>query len=213
MVIVDAISSLGAEPMKMSAWGVDIVVAGSQKGLATPPGLSFVGYSARAQQRWSTRPRFYFDLKNEIKSQEKGQTCFTPASGLILALEASLKEISEYGVEEYVQHHEKLAQGVRRALRAMGLVLLAEGCFSNGLTAAFVPEGIDGTKLLSKLHNQRGMIFAGGQDQLAGKIVRFSHLGMVDYYDICAGVIALEQGLSSLGWHNNVGAGISAFLQ
>ena len=213
LVVVDAISSLGAEPMKMNQWGIDIVVSGSQKGLSTPPGLSFIACSERMQRRWSKRPRFYFDLPKEFKNQEKGQSSFTPASSLIVGLEASLAAITAYGVEDYVAFHQGLAQGVRRALEAMGLKLLGEGHFSNGLSAAFIPQEVDGNLLLKRLQERVGMIFAGGQDQLAGKIVRFAHLGMIDYFDICAGIIGLEQELFYLGCGNVLGAGISAFLQ
>jgi aspartate aminotransferase-like enzyme len=212
LVVVDGISSLGAHPLQMDKWGIDITITGSQKGLATPPGLAFIACSTRAQQRWSTRPRYYFDLKNEMQSQKSGQSCFTPASGTILALEAALTDILSFGVDNYANYHKRIAEGVRSALESMGLKLLGKGCYSNALTAAYVPESIDGAKLVSQLKENFSMVFAGGQGKLQNRIIRFAHLGMIDYFDICSGIIALEQTLHKLGAGNSLGAGISAFM-
>lgn len=213
LVVVDCISSLGAHPLRMKEWGIDLAIAGSQKGLSTPPGLGFIGISERAQQRWSKRPKYYFDLSNELQCQKKGQTCFTPAIGIVLALEAALEEIFAFGLDEYFAFHHHIARGVRKALQAMGLKLLAEGCFSNSLTAAYVPQGIPGEKLVKVLQEKFAMTFAGGQGALQGKIVRCAHLGMFDYFDICAGLVALEQALQSMGHTHTLGTGISAFMQ
>ena len=198
-IAVDAISSIGAHKMCMDAWQLDGVVSGSQKGFGVPPGLSFIALSERAWQHPRQHPQFYTDLLRERRSQEKGFSAWTPATSLIFTLKASLEEIHERGLENMLQAHKKASQATRKAIQAMGLRLFAQApC--HGLTAIYVPKGVDGLQLLSHAQERYGVTFAGGQGKLKGKIIRLAHLGFFDSLDLIAGLAALEMSLKDLGY-------------
>lgn len=215
LLVVDCISSLGAHMMKMDDWQIDAVVAGSQKGFGLPPGLAFAALSARAWTKLSKRPRFYFDLERERKGQAEGRSAWTPAHTLIMALHSTLETLDGIGIDHLVAHHAWLAQACRAAVGAMGLELFAKAAPSDALTALTVPAGVDGGKLGKRLRQRFGMFFAGGQDQLKGKIVRFAHLGFVNRFDLIDGVAALEFALQEEGWGGGpegLGAGVKAAM-
>jgi aspartate aminotransferase-like enzyme len=212
LTVVDAISSLGAHPMKMTEWQLDCVVAGSQKGFGIPPGLSFIAVSKRAVDGFSKRPRFYFDLTRELKEQRTGSTAWTPAISLVLGLAQALKEMNTVGIDRVVALHEQRANAVRAAVSALGLRLLPEKHASNALSAILLPEHIPGKTLEKRLRERFGFIFAGGQDQMAGKLLRFSHLGFVDRFDILAGIAAIEFVLHEMGQLKELGKGVSAAM-
>lgn len=213
LIVVDCISSLGAHAMKMDEWQIDAVVAGSQKGFGIPPGLAFVALRESAWKKLSTRPRFYFDLERERKGQAEGRSAWTPAASLIMSLKATLEIMNKDGIDAMVAHHALLARAARAAVKAMGLELFASTAPSDALTAITVPSGIDGSKLVKRLRQRFGMFFAGGQDQLKGKIVRFAHLGFVTRFDLIDGVAALEFALKEEGFAADVGAGVKAAMQ
>lgn len=213
LIIVDAVSGMCAHPLEMDKWGIDCLVSGSQKGFGIPPGLAFIALSERGWKKVSKRPRFYFDLEREKKNQDDGQTAFTPATGLILALEASLTKMLSYGPQKVVAHHQRLANACRAACKGLGLQLFAKENPSDALTAMALPSSLNGKKLVSDIKKSDGAIFAGGQDDLAGKIIRMSHLGFVDRLDIIAGIAALEFALKKQGHDFEFGSGVRAGLE
>lgn len=213
MIIVDAVSSLGAHEIKMDQWSLDCVISGSQKGFGVGPGLSFVALSNRAWQDLSKRSRFYFDLEKERKGQETGRTAYTPAINLVLGLHAALVEISQLGVDQFLAHHERLGRATRAAVAALGLELFVDtNAISNTLTAIKVPSAINGADVLTFAKARYGAIISGGQDDLKGKIIRFSHLGFVSPFQLIEGLAALEFALSDAGWEFQIGVGVSAAM-
>ena len=213
LTIVDAVSSIGAHPMKMDDWQVDCVVSGSQKGFGIPPGLSFISLSEKAWSSLSNRSRFYFDLKAEYESQVKGATLWTPATTIIAALKSTLELFHEYTLEAVYEHHKVAALAVRAGAEAIGLELLTDTHFSHAVTAIRVPDNLDGLKILKILRETYGAIFAGGQDRLKGKILRFGHLGFFDKLDLIAGMGALEMSLKDCGYEFDFGAGTAALMR
>jgi len=216
LVVVDAISSLGAHTLSMQTMGIDCVVSGSQKGFGVGPGLSFIALSERGWQSLSERPRFYFDLSRERKGQEAGagRTAFTPAVGLIMGLEAALLEIHKIGVEQFVDHHRRMGEAARAAVQALGLELFVEEvAYSNALTAIKVPDGMDGVRILTTAKTRYGAIISGGQDDLKGKIIRFSHLGFVSPFLLLEGLAALEFALADEGHRFVLGSGVARAMQ
>lgn len=210
ILVVDAISALGVFELPMDKWGLDVVVSGSQKAFMLPPGLAFVALSDKA---WgfverSTLPKYYFNFKKELGAAQKNQSQFTPAISLVVGLREALKMIKEEGLENVFKRHEKLAQATREAAKALGLELLAPKSPSNALTAIKVPAGVDGKKLKKDFEDKFGLIIAGGQSQLKGKIIRIAHLGYFQPMDIIQAVSTLELTLRDLGYPVELGKGI-----
>jgi len=213
VLVVDAISGLGATDLQTDNWVVDVVVGGSQKGLMLPPGLAFVSLSPKAWElvKKSASPKYYFNLTAARKAAEKTDTPFTPAIGLIIALNESLRLIKEAGLEKLFAHYAKLARGTREAAEAMGLSLFTDqSCLSNVVTAINVPAGVDGEKCVKIMRDTHGITVAGGQDELKGKIIRISHMGCLDEYDLLAGIACLEKVLHEMGHTFTLGAGVAA---
>jgi serine---pyruvate transaminase len=213
MIVVDAVSSLVAHLIEMDNWSLDAVVAGSQKGFGIPPGLSFVSLSKRAWTQLSKRPKFYFDLAKEKSGQDKGETAWTPAISLILSLKPALEALSELGPQGCDQFHARMAIACRNAAEAIGLPLLAQSHPSQALTAVRLPDTLDGSALVKICRDKYGAIFAGGQDQLKGKIIRMAHLGLVDHLDLIGAIAALEMGLHNLGYSHALGSGTAAAMR
>lgn len=214
VLVVDAISGLGAMELKPDDWGVDVVVAGSQKGLMIPPGLAMISLSCKAWElvEKSRSPRYYFDLRAYRKSLTKTDTPYTPAASLIIGLSNALRMIKEEGLENILKRHRRLAEATRAAVKAMGLNLFSAQP-AEALTAVEVPEGIDGQAVVKILRDKYGLTIAGGQGKLKGKIFRIAHLGYVDILDCLQGISALELVLYELGYKFNLGAGVSAAEQ
>lgn len=212
LIIVDCISSLCAHEMRMDEWGIDCVVAGSQKGFGLPPGLAFISLSDRAWNNLSNRPRFYFDLKKEREGQAGGRSAWTPAASLIFGLHAALKTMHDAGLDNLYRHHERMAKASRAFAAALGLQLLCKDAPSKSLTTMCVPEGIDGSKLIKNLRGKYQAFFAGGQDQLKGKVVRYAHLGFVSIFDVIDGLMALEFMLKDMGYKSDFGSGVKAAM-
>lgn len=210
ILIVDAISALGASNLPMDQWGIDVLVSCSQKALMLPPGLAFIALSAKA---WgfaekANLPKFYFNLKEELAVAQKNQSQFTPAISLVVGLREALKMLKEEGLENVFKRHEKLAQATREAVKALGLELFAPTAPSDALTAVKAPDGIDGKKLKKNFEDQFGLIIAGGQSQLKGKIIRIAHIGYFQPLDIIQAISTLELVLKGLGYPVKLGAGI-----
>jgi aspartate aminotransferase-like enzyme len=212
-IVVDAVSSLVAQLIEMDNWSLDAVVAGSQKGFGIPPGLSFVSLSKRAWTRISKRPKFYFDLAKEKSGQDKGETAWTPATTLILSLKPALEALSAVGPKGCDEYHALMAKACRNAAEAIGLPLLAQSHPSQALTAVRLPDSMDGSALVKICREKYGAIFAGGQDQLKGKIIRIAHLGLVDHLDLIGAISAFEMGLHNLGYSHALGSGTAAAMR
>lgn len=212
LLLVDGITAVGVLPVSMDEWGIDVLVTGSQKGLMLPPGLGFIALSDRAWERTEEAklPRFYFDLTLERKSQAQGGTAFTPAVSLIFGLHAALKMIEQEGMERVYAHHDRLARATRAAASALGLNLLAPENPSPAATGIFLPDDIDGDKLLDLLREHMGVTFAEGQDELQGKIIRIAHVGYIGAFDVLVAVGALEMALKKFGYPVKMGQGVAA---
>ena len=211
-LVVDAISGLAAIPIKTDEWGADVVVAGSQKGLMIPPGLSFVSVSPKA---WlliekSTLPKYYFDFKAYRKALTKTDTPFTPAVNLVIALREALKIIKEEGLDVIFERHKKMALSVRDAIKAMGLELFSPEAYSDGVTAVKVPQGIDGEKLVKTMRDKYGVGIAGGQDELKGKVFRIATMGYITASDLFVCLATLETVLREMGYKFQLGSGVKA---
>jgi aspartate aminotransferase-like enzyme len=212
VLVVDAISGLGAVPMPTDEWYVDMVISGSQKGLMLPPGLAFISVSDKAWKKVdvSKSPKYYFDLKEARSALEKTDTPFTPAVSLVIALNESLKMMKQDGLENIFARHKKMADATRKALEALGLELFAPTAASDAVTAAKVPQGIDGEKLVKTMRDTYGVIIAGGQAELKGKVIRIAHMGYIEEFDIIVGISCLEKVLKQMGYKFNLGAGVKA---
>lgn len=212
LILVDGITAVGAHEMRFDDWDLDVVVTGSQKGLMIPPGLAFIALSERAWQRTerSDLPSFYFDLVEARKALEKGDTPWTPALTLVLGLAESLSMIRQEGRENVWARHERLADGLRRGMTALGFDLFGTPP-SNAVTSVRVPEG--GEKFQSVMKSKYGITMAGGQDHLKGKIFRVSHLGYYDEGDMLAFLHCAERALSDLNLPFESGAGVAAAQQ
>ncbi|MBI5872669.1 MAG: alanine--glyoxylate aminotransferase family protein [Candidatus Omnitrophica bacterium] len=212
VLVVDAISGLGAVDLCMDDWGVDVVVCGSQKGLMLPPGLGFIAVSKKAWQlvEESKCPKYYFDLKEAKKAIDKTDTPFTPAIGLIVALNEALKIMRAEGLENIFKRHKKLAEATRAAMIALGLELFSPTAASDAVTAAKVPHGIDGEKLVKLMRDEYGVTIAGGQGEMKGKLVRIAHMGYISEFDIILGISCLEKALKKMGYNFELGAGVRA---
>lgn len=203
LLLVDAISSLGCIELKTDAWGCDVVVTASQKGWMVPPGLSFISVSKEAWEahRKSKMPHFYWDLSFAKKFLEKGQTPWTPAVSIFYALDSSLELMAKEGRPNIFARHARVGRKVREGIKELGLSLLAEESHaSNTVTAVKLPEGINGGKLLQKMRQEHGIVLAGGQRELSGKIFRIGHLGWVREEDIEKILEKLKLVLTELGF-------------
>jgi len=212
VLVVDAISALGAVPIKTDEWGIDVVVSGSQKGLMIPPGLSFVSLSQKAWElaKKSTLPKYYFNLLSYKKSIEKNDTPYTPAVNLIIGLNEALKRIKKDGLENMLNRHKKHAGAVRESVKVLGLELFAPDAYSDAVTAVKVPEGIDGAKLVKTMRDKYGVAIAGGQAELKGKIFRIATMGYITSDDLKIGIETLETVLSEMGYKFEKGSGTKA---
>lgn len=178
LLVVDAISGLGCDPLRTDDWGIDVVVCGSQKGLMLPPGLAFASVNDRAQAAMteSKLPKYYFDFTATLKAMKKNDTPFTSAVSLIRALDEALAMLIEEGIEGAWKRHADVAATVRAKVASMGLALLSKAP-SAGLTAIVMPQGIDSGVVIKHMRDNHRIVMADGQGELKGKIVRFAHMG------------------------------------
>jgi aspartate aminotransferase-like enzyme len=212
LLVVDAVSGLGAADLKQDEWGVDVVVAGSQKALMIPPGLAFASVSQKALDYVEARPggRYYFDWVKTAKSQRKGNSPFTPAVPLFQALDVALDLIIEEGLEDVFARHDLLARATRAGVAALGLELYGNPDErSTVVTALELPETVDGNKVPGALR-KLGITANGGQDHLKGKILRIAHCGYFGAFDILTSLSGLEMALTQLGHEVEFGAGVAA---
>ncbi len=210
LLVVDAITSLGVMDLPMDTWGVDVVVAGSQKALMLPPGLAFAALSERAWARvpQARLPKYYFDFTREQKAITKNQSAYTPAVSLVAGLRESLRLILAEGLPAVFARHARLAGATRAAVQALGLALFADHPGA-ACTAVRAPEGIDAGRIVKGLR-ARGITIAGGQGSMKGQIFRISHMGYVDGFDVLTAIGALEMVLAEFGHPITLGTGIRA---
>jgi aspartate aminotransferase-like enzyme len=209
IVVVDAVSSLGAVPLETDAWGLDVVVAGSQKALMTPPGLALTTVSPAAWERSAraTAPRFYFDWARMQKALEGGSTPFTPAVSIVAALDVSLGLILAEGLDAAFARHAALGRACREGAKAMGLELFSpDEERSAVVTAILTPDGIDAKALVLELRDRFGITVAGGHDELGARMFRIGHIGYYDVLDITTALTAVETLLLERGAAIDAGA-------
>ena len=214
LCIVDAVSALGAMPLPMDEWGIDILLTGSQKALMLPPGLAFAAASEKAWKlnESASLPRFYFDWRREREMQRKNQTAWTPAISLIMGLAEVLRWLRELTLPAVYARHERLARASRSAMEAIGCTLYAERP-AVSLTTVCAPAGIDSDKLIKTLKTKYGVTLVGGQDAAKGKIFRIAHLGYFDDLDIVVAVAAIERALADHGFRERpFGTGVGAAM-
>jgi aspartate aminotransferase-like enzyme len=213
VLVLDAISGLGVTDVQTDNWGVDVVVSGSQKGLMLPPGLAMISVSPKALVliEKSTNPRYYFDLREAKKAAEKADTPFTPAIGIIIALNEAVRLVKQEGLQNLFARYAHMAKATRAAAEALGLKVFTDpSCQSNVLTAISLPANIDGEKLMKIMRDEYGITVAGGQDKLKGKTIRIAHMGMLDEFDLISGFACLEKVLKKMGHSFELGAGVAA---
>jgi serine---pyruvate transaminase len=215
LIAVDAVSAMGAIPLPQDEWGVDVVVSGSQKALMSPPGLGFASPNEAALVHAGVEPgrRYYFDWARTVKGQRKDppDSPFTPAVGLIQALDVALGLIEQEGLEEVYERHRLLGRATREAARALELDLLGDvDENANVVTAIKLPESIDGAKVPKTMRDRFGITIAGGQEHLKGKIARIAHCGYFGAFDIVVTIAALEMTLRELGHEAELGTGVAA---
>ncbi len=217
LFIMDAITSIGGDYVKTDKWGVDLCIAGSQKCLGAPPGLGFVAVGDRAWkiiEKKEKRGSFYLDLLSYRKSLKKSTTPFTPAVSLIYALKKALDEIEDEGIDKRIKRHRSLAKATREAAKALDLELFAdEDNASNTVTAIKIPSGMSDDDIRGSLKREFGLLLAGGQEDVKGKIFRIGHMGNVDSVELMGVLSALELVLYRGGHKFNLGDGLRAALE
>ena len=213
LLAVDAVSGLGAVPLPQDEWGVDVVVAGSQKALMSPPGLAFASPNEAALARAAEAGgagRYYFDWHKTLSGQRKDppDSPFTPAVGLVMALDVALGLIDDEGLDAVYERHRLLGRATREAAKALELELFGpEDENANVVTAMRLPDGIDGAKVPKLMRDSYGVTIAGGQGRLKGKIARIAHCGYYGAFDIVVALTALEMALRDLGHDAEPGSG------
>lgn len=215
LLIVDGITSIGALPFRMDAWGVDIAITGSQKALMLPPGLGFVALSdkgAAAVEKNKSQHPFYMDLKKYMKSISDGDTPFTPANTLIEALAVSLKMIKGETIEGVWKRTSLTAEAFRQGVKALGFEIFSKQP-ADSVTAVKHMAGVTHKDFSGLLKNKHNIHIAGGQGSMEGNIFRVNHMGYSDAYDALAVVAAIEHVLKALGKPVEFGKGVAAAQQ
>ena len=212
LFVIDAITGLGTMPLKIDEWDLDIVIGGSQKAFMVPPGLAFLSVSERAWKRMdeAKNARFYFDLKRERKSAVNGESAWTPAVSLLLAMNEALKYIKNLGMDNLIKNAQMLATATRAAATALGLELFSANNPGSSVTAIRAPQGMDSSVIVKDFRNRFGSIIANGQGSMKGQIFRVAHLGYFDFADLFAMVAELEIILAANGYPVQFGSGVAA---
>jgi aspartate aminotransferase-like enzyme len=216
LFIMDGITSVGSDYVEVDKWGVDICIAGSQKCLAAPPGLAMLSVSDRAWDVISENKtkNFYLNLTSYKRSLQKNTTPFTPSVTLVYGLSKALKAVMDEGLENRIRRHRTLAKATREAVKAMNLELFAdESCASNTVTSIKIPEGLSDDDIRGEMKRKYGILVAGGQGQVKGKIFRIGHMGNVDYLELISVFSALELVLKKAGHDMRLGSGLRAIQE
>ncbi|MFV8836078.1 L-aspartate--glyoxylate aminotransferase BhcA [Aquisalimonas sp. APHAB1-3] len=214
MLFVDGVSSIGSMEFRMDDWGVDMAVAGSQKGFMLATGLAIVAASPKAQAAMETArlPRCYFDLRDMLAAGGKGSYPYTPAIGLIEGLRESMNMLLAEGLENVHARHFRIAEGVRRAVAAWGMEVCARHpeLNSDTVTAIMVPDGFDSTELVNYANETYGVSFGIGLGQVAGQLFRIGHLGQMSDVMALSGIATAEMAMKDLGYPIELGSGVAA---
>ncbi|MEG4344907.1 alanine--glyoxylate aminotransferase family protein [Microcoleus sp. A003_D6] len=214
LIMVDAVTSLGAANVPMDAWGIDVIASGSQKAYMIPPGLGFVAVSPKAWEAYKTAklPRYYLDLGKYRKEAAKNTTPFTPPVNMFFGLQVTLQMMKAEGLENVFARHKRLMMTTRAAVQALGLPLFAaDGAASPAITSVMPPAEVDAQKVRTLMRKRFDISLADGQDHLKGKIFRIGHLGFVCDRDILAAISSLEVVLREMGYEGfTPGAGVAA---
>jgi alanine-glyoxylate transaminase / serine-glyoxylate transaminase / serine-pyruvate transaminase len=214
LLFVDGVSSIGSMPFEMAGWGVDIAVAGSQKGFMLPAGLAILGVSdkALAAMAGAGLPRTFFDFRDMLKSYAAGGYPYTPAVGLISGLATAIQMLEDEGLDAVYARHARLAEGVRRAVAAWGMrpCAVSPVLYSDTVTAVVVPPGCNGTDLVKLAAEKYGVAFGVGLGEVAGKVFRIGHLGMLTDVMMLSGLATAEMCMADLGWPITLGSGVAA---
>ena len=214
LLMVDGVSSIGSMPFEMAVWGVDIAVAGSQKGFMLPAGLAILGISpnAIAAMATATLPRAFFDFKDMLRTYATGGYPYTPTVGLIAGLAHSIQLLEDEGLTAVYARHHRIAEGVRRAIAAWGMVpcAVSEDLYSDTVTAVMVPQGCNGTDLVQLAASKYNVAFGVGLGEVAGKVFRIGHLGMLTDVMMLSGLACAEMCMADLGWPVTLGSGVAA---
>ncbi|MGZ8793385.1 MAG: pyridoxal-phosphate-dependent aminotransferase family protein [Gaiellaceae bacterium] len=216
LVVVDAVSSLGAVPLETDAWGIDVVVSGSQKALMCPPGVAFASVSPAALEAAarSTSPRYVMDWERTRKGQAKLDAPFTPAISIVRALNVALGLLLEEGLEAAFDRHARLGRACREGAKAMGLELFSpDEERSAVVTAIRAPDGVDATEIVKGLRDRFGITIANGQGDLKGKIFRIGHIGWFNVFDITTALAAVELVLTDAGAEIERGVAVTRALE
>jgi aspartate aminotransferase-like enzyme len=210
--VVDAITGLGTMPLDIDGWGLDVVIGGSQKAFMIPPGLAFLSISPKAWNFTSSAdlPHYYFDLKKEKKNAASGESSWTPATSLLLALSEALKYVKQIGMSKLVDNAQLLAKATRAAAAELGLELFAPHSPAASVTAIRAPKGMDSGVIVKEFRNRFGSIIANGQGSMKGQIFRIAHLGYFDFADLFAVIAELEIILAANGVPVTFGKGVAA---
>ena len=210
--VIDAITGLGTQPLDIDGWGLDVVIGGSQKAFMIPPGMAFLSISPKAWAFNETAklPRYYFNLKKERKNAAAGETSWTPATSLILALAEALKYIKQIGMANLVENAQQLAAATRAAMAELGLELFAPKSPSASVTAVRPPKGMDSGVIVKEFRTRFGSIITNGQGSMKGQIFRIAHLGYFDFPDLFSLIAELEIILAANGVRVKYGSGVAA---
>ncbi len=210
ILVVDAVSSLGIADLPMDAWGVDLVVAGSQKGLMLPPGLGFCALSDKAWAKNTTArlPKYYFDLAAERKSVVRNEAHFTPAVSIVVGLRTVLAMLEREGLANVFKRHDRLARATRAGAEALGLGLFCRATPSPAVTAVLAPPGVNSEQIVTAYSTAHNITIAGGQGEMKGTLFRLGHMGYAAELDVIVALAALEQVLADLGQPVDFGAGV-----
>lgn len=214
LFMVDGVSSIGSIDFRFDEWGVDIAVTGSQKGFMLPPGLAIVAMSARAMEatQGAGLPRTYFDVRDMAAATRAGGYPYTPAVGLINGLAQATKMLLDEGLDTVFARHQRIAEGVRRAVAAWGLEICAQdpATASNTVTAIVTPEGFDAGKVVAHAAGAYGVAFGAGLGEVAGRVFRIGHLGAMTDVMALSGIAAAEMVMADLGLEVVPGSGVAA---
>jgi alanine-glyoxylate transaminase/serine-glyoxylate transaminase/serine-pyruvate transaminase len=214
MLFVDCVSSLASMPFEMDAWGVDVAVAGSQKGFMLITGMAILAVSPKALAAMETAklPRTFFDFRDMMKANATGGFPYTPPLQIIYGMRESLKMLFEEGLDNVYARHHRLAEGVRRAVAAWGLTLVAQSpdLYSDTVSAIYVPKGFDSDKLVNHIYKAYGVSFGVGLGEMKGRAFRIGHLGALTDVMVLAGLATVEMAMADLEYPIKLGSGVAA---
>lgn len=214
LLFVDGVSSIASMDFRMDEWKVDLAVTGSQKGFMLPAGLAIVGVSQKAVKAMESArcARCFLDFRDMLNTNAKGGYPYTPPVNLLYGMGVSLEMLREEGLENVFARHHRIAEGVRRAVAAWGLKLCAQSpdLYSDTVSAVVVPEGFDGTRVVTHAADKYGVAFGVGLGEVAGKVFRIGHLGSLTDVMALSGIACAEMTMADLGFPVTLGSGVAA---